>query len=603
MTWDSAPRPHRHGSVEPGKITIEFDRTKYHRVANFRRGLLTFKSRDINAARQDVIWEYPGLDKIYVQQRQISAETDGSFEILGHGSVTDKTSTENCSREGLTCSGGSNTACERGKCVRGYVKQEGKKWKFFSGSESYYVFPENGMIKLRHTRGGKSRYSVIYVPPNTYLDMPFSSRAVEAYDGGVDDSKDAFCREYMQRGGDIEQQVRGDLSMLTGPWPELIDAAITESSGEYLPENRILFLRAVYDQLSALFSKAIQETPSSFKPSALIEYGQNMARPIYSRLPGEAGSYYSEEGGTVAQWLTSGGDEELSTARDRIAGFYYDYLDPDTCRADSLDWLCQHVGLFGELWDFGWDEKIKRTMIKNAFGWYDSAYDGTNHKSKILNEFPFTQPLWSNEDTSKEYNYAEIGKVVIQNGEIVKSDRFVLNSINTQTNRLTLQTSSIVHFNKSEWNGLIESKGSMLCFAFLVSLFNLKIHDSRELELVDGALRVRSGLRECESDAAPLMPFQLNLPEVGSTTDLVSRNLTNQLVCGVTRVCSYEASRNVILRVPFYYNRGGRSWNKAEYIAKSWMPNNINCRVQYGYLACGTWAVGDAFFEPQVVNA
>jgi hypothetical protein len=30
------------------------------------------------------------------------------------------------------------------------------------------------------------------------------------------------------------------------------------------------------------------------------------------------------------------------------------------------------------------------------------------------------------------------------------------------------------------------------------------------------------------------------------------------------------------------------------------MPSNFNVRVQYAYLSADLWAVGDAFFEPQL---
>jgi hypothetical protein len=244
-------------------------------------------------------------------------------------------------------------------------------------------------------------------------------------------------------------------------------------------------------------------------------------------------------------------------------------------------------------------------MVKNAFGWWDREYDGLNHKSKVLGEFPFnSSPLWGNVDTSKKLNTAEIEEITVNgSGVIVKSDKFTFNEINTTNHTVSLVKSPSVVFAKADWNGLIESKGSLLCFAFLVSVFDLKGNDTRELEVVNPIrklVQVRSGLRDCEKDAPPLLPFQLNQIEVANTDDIDTRNMVNPFVCGVSRVCDNEASKNIILRLPFYYNRGGRSWNKAQYICDAWMPNNVNCHVQYGYLACGLWAVGDVFFDPEL---
>ena len=32
------------------------------------------------------------------------------------------------------------------------------------------------------------------------------------------------------------------------------------------------------------------------------------------------------------------------------------------------------------------------------------------------------------------------------------------------------------------------------------------------------------------------------------------------------------------------------------------MPSNLNTRIQYAYLSADLWAVGDAFFEPEVIK-
>ena len=85
-----------------------------------------------------------------------------------------------------------------------------------------------------------------------------------------------------------------------------------------------------------------------------------------------------------------------------------------------------------------------------------------------------------------------------------------------------------------------------------------------------------------------------------SGSDLKINIYANQIVAGISRVTTIEDSKNMFFRVPYYYNRDGKSWDRVAYISDNWMPNNLNKRVQYAFLSADLWAVGDAFFEPEV---
>ena len=162
----------------------------------------------------------------------------------------------------------------------------------------------------------------------------------------------------------------------------------------------------------------------------------------------------------------------------------------------------------------------------------------------------------------------------------------------------------------------MEAKGSMLSFAFLTSVFDLKSHTSEEVEvseLVSGKndnnseyqviiKKPKNGLRNAELSAPPLWPYKSEILQVGGESDLSINNYSNQIVAGVSRVTTLEDSKNVFFRVPYYYNRNGKSWDRVDYITKNWLPDNLNKRTQYAYLSADLWAVGDGFFEPELIQ-
>lgn len=325
----------------------------------------------------------------------------------------------------------------------------------------------------------------------------------------------------------------------------------------------------------------------------------------------------------VSKYLISGVDEFLIDKKNSIDNFYRDFLDPDTCNPDLLNWLAQHIGLFGELWNELWDKDIKSTMIKNAFGWFDrnSTVSLPNNrvvlteKGKNLKNAPFNNDrIWTEEEAEVnnvliDFSKTEKIRLNINNiKDILGEYKYVRREYDSEKNIISESYTDNVLFNKEAWNGLFEAKGSILAIAFLSSLMNLKSCSAKELEIVNigedfesnKIIRPKSGLREVEQNAAPLLPCKFEVIQVGDKTDAEVNNYSNQLVADVSRVSSIEESKNLYFRVPYYYNRDGKSWDRVNYITQNWIPNNLNPRVQYPYLSANLWSVGDAFFEPEI---
>ena len=328
----------------------------------------------------------------------------------------------------------------------------------------------------------------------------------------------------------------------------------------------------------------------------------------------------------VSKFLTSGIDEFLVDKKDTVDNFYRDFLDPDTCDPQLLNWLAQHLGLFGELWNELWSTEIKSTMIKNAFGWWDRnstvSLPGNREilteKGKNLSQEPFNNDsIWTEDETLVNNLSIDFSKIetIVTDLDNIKSilgeSKYTLKEYDEVNKKIQESYSDTVLFSKELWNGLFEAKGNILVIAFLSSLMGLKAPSAKELEILnigvsDGefinkVLRPRSGLRDVEQTAPPLLPYKPEVIQVGDETDAQINNFPNQLIAGVSRVSSVEESKNVVFRVPYYYNKDGKSWDRVNYIAKNWLPNNLNTHIQYPYLSASLWAVGDLFFEPEIL--
>lgn len=540
-------------------------------------------------------------------------------------------------------------------------------------SRGYYTtYASNGSpYKIPVTKPASVAHRV-YLPPKFYYSEDFIDSAIIRVDErlqnvarkpsvaviGVENRKARFVqnlisyaypgtsegylndRLHVTATNEIRDALLDAFANLDRKWAEQCNSIVEEEFSYRYSKvyNGLDFISVVFDRIKNLFESIVQVTSSSLTAPKISFDKENISRPIYSRLPGLAEGYRSDpafsEKETPAQWLTSGADEFLSKKKDSVARFYSEYLDPETCNPALLDWLAQHVGLFGDLWNPLWSITIKKALIKNSFGWWDRASsvsipalgDVLTPKGEALERFPFTLPEWVTDPSTTAWSENllswqtfnswggeadNLPKIkldeieTIQIGETTPSQILQIKTYSEVTEKVSLVPISTVRVDKNLWNGLMESKGSLLAVAFLSSVFGLKSHTSAELEIVDAGrkiLKPKTGLRNAEMEAPILLPYKSDMIQVGSVIDASTGNYTNQLIAGVSRVSTADSSRNVFFRVPYYYNRNGKSWDRVSYIANNWMPSNLNVRVQYAYLSAGLWAVGDAFFEPQVVE-
>lgn len=643
---------------------IEFSDSK-DLVGNRQKVIDSEISNQFLNASED--FKFKNVGHVYIDSVLLEETSTNSneYEVLTHGYPL-KTKDENCLLYGLKCKNGEgeDELCKSGKCVIGKVSRvEGdRKWRYESantyGTNSLplvYYLPNSDQVVLKPIlRGYHSTYLTnganilipIDKPASVVTKLSFPPRkeffnSVEIYADsrlngvnkkpsslliGLDTSKERFIRAVITdsfpntgesvlidkvlkspASTELKDSVRGVFESLFDEWKircfSIIDESFTKN------QSGLEFLSEIWDEVQKLFSNIIQITGNFLTPSKFFYDKERIARPTYSRMPGISESYRSDpafsDKETPAQWLLSGVDSFLSSKKESIASFYSDYLDIDTCTNDVLDWLAQHVGLTGELWNNSWSRETKEAMIRNAFGWWDREIEDGNGKitpkGSALEKFPFTNSEWV--DDPKESNLLNIKLDEIETIEVDEEGKYL--SYKPFRLKNTLEESQVVKIDKSLWNGLIESKGSLLGVMFLISILGLKSHSPEELQIIDAdkkLLRPKTGLRNAEISAPPLVPFKLDPIQVGDEIDIETGNYTNQLIAGVSRVSNIIGSKNVFFRVPYYYNRDGRSWDKVTYIAKNWMPSNLNVRVQYPYLSAGLWKVGDAFFEPDITT-
>lgn len=688
LTWDGIEegrKSRRSSYLSPGDLTVEFDRTKLPKIMVHKLGNVEFSDgRDVNPSRQKIIDReisnsgYNSVLNVHSPHAFTSSDSgvvgEYSYEVYAHGARRGASGTENCASLRMRCASGFGTdsSCQRGKCVIGSIIYQGRnKWLYESeatfspGGVNYrYYFAGGDVVRLRSVLRGKvdtfrangepvtisvaspaSVASTIYLPPIIYSGIDLVERALLREDArlsenpnssgatlvGVEDRRDEFVREVMNlaypgvSGGFInnrlndpsEEAVKNAIleifSGIAEPWRSYVESTVEDLFKS--SHTNIQLILDCFNNVSGISEKIIQILPSSFSMSAVDYAKERIARPVYSRLPGIAEAYRSDASfsdvETPSQWLTSGVDEFLSGKKNQIASFYESYLDEETCNPVMLDWLAQHLGLFGRLWNSEWDRGIKTAMIRNAFGWWDRGTENAGRltpKGRALSLRPFSEPWVESpeSDNSVLVDYSEIERINV--GDFSRSIkgyeyRFIREA-SEDGDSVTLESIPDVRFYSGKWNGLMEAKGSLLGVAFLTSLFGLKSHVPTELDVKDGGrliLAPRSGLRNSESSAPILLPTKSEVLQVGDERDVRIGNYSNQLVAGISRAVDVEDSRNVFFRVPYYYNRDGKSWDRVTYIAENWLPSNLNSRVQYAYLSADLWAVGDAFFEPDVV--
>lgn len=536
--------------------------------------------------------------------------------VLGNGSPT-SSQYENCSMIGSTCVDGTDTQCLRGKCRLGTLtKISGTKWRYDSLTVNglyYFVFGSE-YVDLKTIVRGKfalpagaglvdvpriaSVSTRIYLPPKTYSQESYVRRVILYYNqggavSGIRDSVDNFVRTLLdgkQSNVLVETGIKTKLltavkSELDPVWYSFVEEEVESIWQEPNITNKEFAIEC-YSSLSVLYKSAIQVRLSGIKAST-VEVDNSIGRPVYDRLPGIQGTYNSEGQETVAKWLTAGADDALSTSKNLLDTFYQIYLNPDTCYPLNLDWIAQHLGFYPEIWDSTWSNSVKRVLIKNA------------HVNNASGSMWTGDP---DDDTLRKIDTSSIEKFSVNTltGVVTLTNRYTSRVYNPETHLTTLQYFNNLVVDNSRWTGIIPSRGSMITLLFMMWVFGIKAHDPGELEYssTDNTYSVRSGLRSLSSTSPINIPYSVDLLRSGDESDLECGNFSNQAVAGIS-TCQDELSANtVVLRMPFYYNRNGRSWDAATVIMENYSPSTAITRVQYAYAAADLAVADDIFFEP-----
>lgn len=541
-----------------------------------------------------------------------------TLTVLGNGSPTSSLF-ENCSIIGATCADGTTKQCARGKCRIGTLTRvSGKKWRFDSLIVSglyYFVFGKQ-YVDLKTIARGKFKLPAgagvvgvpkmasistrVYLPPNTYSTETFIRRVLLSYAAngslsGIKDSVDLFIRLVLDgRQSDVaaELEVKTRLleivkSELDSIWYSFVEEEIEDAWLQPGVTNKE-FAIFCYNSLSLLYKSGVQIRLSGVKPSS-VNVDTKIGRPVYDRLPGMQGAYNNEGQETVAKWLTAGADDSLSTSKHLIDNFYNYYLNPDTCYPLNLDWIAQHLGYHPNIWDSTWPNSIKRVLIKNA------------HVNLA------TGDIWTTvaeDDTLRKIDLSRIEKTSVNTGTgvVTLASRYTTKVYNTTTKLTTLQYFNNLVVDNSAWEGVLPSRGSLITLLFMLWVFGIKAHSPGELQYSssDNTYSVKSGLRSLSSDAPVNTPYYVDLLRAGDEGDLECNNYPNQIIAGIS-TCQDELSANtIVLRMPFYYNRNGRSWDAATLIMENYAPSMAISKVQYAYAAADLAAADDVFFEPSV---
>ena len=404
---------------------------------------------------------------------------------------------------------------------------------------------------------------------------------------------------------------RSSIRSISGEDARPIYLRLPASSSSYRPEGYedILIIGEGKDrfklpvsslEIGSIVSTPDRKTAYQFLPRVITEesdrrrfrmspvYSSRTKEELYSPLDEKSWSVVIEDllpKSPVARWILAGADEFLREKKHDIEDFYYTYLDPTECSPKNLDWLAQHVGLSAPVWNTDWTAEYKRALIKNSLGWFDrELVQEVNNKEyktikgEVLSEHPFNAAPWRDTEEAPED----------------KVDLFRVDLSATFSQDLSVY--------KKEWDGLGESKGSILTLIFLFSLFKIKAYTEGEIVSEKGKFQVKSGLRSQEVSAPILLPTKYDLAQVGTLDQYRVGAFENQLVAGRTRIATAEEVNNIFFRLPFYYNRDGKSWDLVQSIASYWVQAKLNPRVQYAYLAAGLWKQGDAFFDPGIAE-
>lgn len=65
----------------------------------------------------------------------------------------------------------------------------------------------------------------------------------------------------------------------------------------------------------------------------------------------------------IAQSLLGWADEVTAQLDADAQDFFWNHMNPNTCKAESLDWAARFCGFDGNFWDSSWTEQQKRDLI------------------------------------------------------------------------------------------------------------------------------------------------------------------------------------------------------------------------------------------------
>lgn len=610
-----------------GRVVYEFENRRSGKIFSHTLGRVDFRTgleAQLTSGRNEQI------DKFYsntayksVSHVHVSPILLGEgLVVLGHGIPTNS-GLENCARIGADCEGtGSDTGCERGKCGIGSLSRvSGDRWRYDSLTVPglyYFVFGRD-RVTLRSVNRGRfslpagagtvnvsrvaSIPATIYLPPNTYSEETFTRRVITTRYAdlvtvrSLTDSVDDFTRALLgtnQATVGVETAVRERLlntlqSNLDPAWYGFVSDTIDSIWNENLTNRQ--FAVAAYGALTELYGSGIEVMMSGIRGSK-VAVDDRIGRPVYGRLPGVEGTYNNpDEPDTPAKWLTSGADDLLSGTKHTLDNFYRTYLDPDTCYPLNLDWLAQHLGFVGGLWNLEWPNATKRLLLRNA---HVNAVSGS---------------MWTQDpslDTLRRIDTGRIERVQVNSGTgvVTTAYRYSGRVYNTTTDLTTIGTLNNLVVDVSRWQGILPSRGSVLTLLFMFWALGIKAHTPGELRYDSGTgtFVVRSGLRDRELNAPVNVPYIVDVLRAGTDTDSEVANYPNQLIAGIG-TCQDELSANTtVIRMPFYYNRNGRSWDAAVSVMNNYAPNTSINRVQYAYSVADLLVADDVFFEPEVVS-
>lgn len=628
-TWDrgAAKKPLSPAFIPgAGRVVYEFENRRPVKIFSHTLGRVDFRDgldALLTSGRNEQIEEfydntaYKSVSHVYVKPTLLGE----GLVVLGHG-IPISNGLENCARIGAECEGtGSDTECERGKCGIGTLTRvAGDRWRYDSLTVSglyYFVFGTDRVTLRSVTRGrfslpaGAGTVNVprvasipatIYLPPNTYSEETFTRRVITTRYAdlvtvrSLTDSVDNFIRALLgtnQATVGVETAIRERLlnslqSVLDPAWYRFVSDSIDSIWDEDLTNRG--FAIAAYGALTELYESGVEVMMSGIRGSR-VAVDDKIGRPVYGRLPGVEGTYNNpDEPDTPAKWLTAGADDLLSGTKHILDNFYRTYLDPDTCYPLNLDWLAQHLGFVGGLWNLEWPNATKRLLLNNA------------HVNRVSGSMWTQDPLL---DTLRRIDTGRIERVQVNSGTgvVTTAYRYSGRVYNTTTDLTTIGTINDLVVDVSRWQGILPSRGSTLTLLFMFWALGIKAHTPDELryDASAGVFVIRSGLRDRELNAPINVPYIVDVLRAGTDTDAEVANYPNQLIAGIG-TCQDELSANTtVIRMPFYYNRNGRSWDAAVSVMNNYSPSTSINRVQYAYSVADLLVADDVFFEPEVV--